>query len=72
MAEQSGGFFYLNGVEFDLPEAYTSVAGALDSRKCLLPWNEWGSAAGAHETYGTEMQSLSLGCAGLSTTLTDG
>ncbi len=29
MAEQSGGSSYLNGVEFDLPEAYTSVAGAL-------------------------------------------
>ena len=37
MAEQSGGSSYLNGVEFDLPEAYTSVAGALAAGKCLLP-----------------------------------
>ena len=30
---------------------------------------EWGSAAGAHETYGTEMQSYLLGAQDLSTTL---
>ncbi len=52
-----GGSSYLNGVEFDLPEAYTSVAGALAAGNVYCPWNEWGSAAGAHETYGTEMQS---------------
>ena len=69
MAEQSGGFFYLNGVEFDLPEAYTSVAGALAAGNVYCPWNEWGSAAGAHETYGTEMQSYLLGAQDLSTTL---
>lgn len=64
-----GGSSYLNGVEFDLPEAYTSVAGALAAGNVYCPWNEWGSAAGAHETYGTEMQSYLLGAQDLSTTL---
>ena len=64
-----GGPSYLNGVEFDLPEAYTSVAGALAAGNVYCPWNEWGSAAGAHETYGTEMQSYLLGAQDLSTTL---
>ena len=32
-------------------------------------WNEWGDAASAHETYGTEMQSYLLGEQDLDTTL---
>ena len=64
-----GGSSYLNGVEFDLPEAYTSVSDALAAGNVYCPWNEWGAAAGAHETYGTEMQSYLLGSQDLATTL---
>lgn len=35
----------------------------------IAPWNEWGDAASAHETYGTEMQSYLLGEQDLDTTL---
>lgn len=64
-----GGSSYLNGVEFELPEAYTSVSSALGAGNVYCPWNEWGAAAGAHETYGTEMQSYLLGAEDLSTAL---
>ncbi len=64
-----GGSSYLNGVEFDLPEAYGSASGALAAGNVYCPWNEWGDAAGAHETYGIEFQSYLLGEQDLSQTL---
>ena len=64
-----GGSSYLDGASFDLPEVYTSAAKALDAGNVYCPWNEWGQAAPAHETYGTEMQSYLLGEQDLSTTL---
>ena len=64
-----GGSSYLDGAAFDLPEAYTSVAGTLAAGNVYCPWNEWGVAASAHETYGTEMQSYLLGTQDLATTL---
>ena len=66
-----GGSSYLEGVEFELPEAYNSASSALAAGNVYCPWNEWGDAAGAHETYGTEMQSYLLGEQDLSQTLTN-
>lgn len=64
-----GGSSYLDGASFELPEAYTSVAETLAAGNVYCPWNEWGAAAGAHETYGTEMQNYLLGIQDLSATL---
>lgn len=64
-----GGSSYLDGASFELPEVYTSAASALDAGNVYCPWNEWGAAAPAHETYGTEFQSYLLGEQDLSTTL---
>ena len=64
-----GGSSYLEGASFELPEAYASAATALDAGNVYCPWNEWGAAAPAHETYGTEMQSYLLGEQDLSATL---
>lgn len=59
--DNQGGSSYLNGASFELPEAYNSAASALDAGNVYCPWNEWGSAISAHETYGTEMQAYLLG-----------
>ncbi len=64
-----GGSSYLDGAAFELPEAYTSVAETLAAGNVYCPWNEWGVAASAHETYGTEMQNYLLGTQDLATTL---
>lgn len=64
-----GGSSYLDGASFELPEVYASAASALDAGNVYCPWNEWGAAAPAHETYGTEFQSYLLGEQDLSTTL---
>lgn len=64
-----GGSSYLEGASFDLPEAYNSAAAALAAGNVYCPWNEWGTAAPAHEEYGTQMQSYLLGEQDLSTTL---
>lgn len=64
-----GGSSYLNGASFDLPDTYASAASALDAGNVYCPWNEWGTAATAHETYGTEFQSYLLGEEDLSTAL---
>lgn len=64
-----GGSSYLEGASFELPEAYNSAAEALAAGNVYCPWNEWGAAAGAHEEYGTQMQSYLLGTQDLSTTL---
>ena len=66
-SDKSFSFAYCSA--FDLPEAYTSVAGTLAAGNVYCPWNEWGVAASAHETYGTEMQSYLLGTQDLATTL---
>ncbi len=67
--DNQGGSSYFEGAEFELPEAYQSAAKALAAGNVYCPWNEWGDAAGAHETYGTEMQSYLLGEHDLSQTL---
>lgn len=59
--DNQGGSSYLDGASFDLPEAYSSASSALDAGNVYCPWNEWGSASAAHETYGTEMQAYLLG-----------
>lgn len=64
-----GGSSYLEGAFFDLPEAYNSAEKALLAGNVYCPWNEWGTAAPAHEEYGTQMQSYLLGTQDLSTTL---
>ncbi len=64
-----GGSSFLSGVSFELPEAYTGVSEALAAGNVYCPWNEWGTAAGAHENYGTEMQNYLLGISDLNTTL---
>lgn len=64
-----GGSSYLDGAAFDLPDAYNSVSDTLAAGNVYCPWNEWGVAAGAHEVYGTEMQSYLLGAQDLKTTL---
>ena len=69
--DNQGGSSYLDGAEFELPEAYDSASSALAAGNVYCPWNEWGEAAGAHETYGTEMQSYLLGEQDLSQTLTN-
>ena len=38
-----------------------SISTAINAGNVYCPWNEWGSAAGAHEDYGTEMQKYLLG-----------
>lgn len=68
--DNQGGSSYLNGASFDLPEAYNSAASALNAGNVYCPWNEWGSAISAHETYGTEMQAYLLG-QDLNTTLSN-
>ncbi len=67
--DNQGGSSYLDGAEFELPEAYASTAKTLAAGNVYCPWNEWGDAAGAHETYGTEMQSYLLGEQDISQTL---
>lgn len=67
--DNQGGSSYLDGAEFELPEAYASAAKTLAVGNVYCPWNEWGDAAGAHETYGTEMQSYLLGEQDISQTL---
>jgi raffinose/stachyose/melibiose transport system substrate-binding protein len=67
--DNQGGSSYLNGAEFDLPEAYNSVADTLAAGNVYCPWNEWGDASSAHENYGTEMQSYLLGNQDIHTTL---
>lgn len=69
--DNQGGSSYLDGAEFDLPDVYTSVSKALAAGNVYCPWNEWGDAAGAHENYGTEMQSYLLGEQDISQTLHD-
>lgn len=64
-----GGSSYLEGAVFNLPEAYNGVSEALAAGNVYCPWNEWGTAAGAHQNYGTEMQSYLLGAEDLSTAL---
>ena len=64
-----GGSSYLEGASFDLPEAYTSVSETLAAGNVYCPWNEWGVAASAHETYGTEFQNYLLGSQDLAVTL---
>lgn len=59
--DNQGGSSYLEGAAFELPEAYNSAAGALEAGNVYCPWNEWGNAISAHETYGTEMQAYLLG-----------
>lgn len=66
-----GGSSYLEGAAFDLPDAYRSASDTLSAGNVYCPWNEWGVAAGAHEVYGTEMQSYLLGAQDLKTTLTN-
>ncbi|MEG7530082.1 MAG: extracellular solute-binding protein [Hungatella sp.] len=66
-----GGSSYLEGAAFELPEAYHGVSKTLAAGNVYCPWNEWGAAAGAHETYGTEMQSYLLGTQDLKTTLSN-
>lgn len=66
-----GGSSYLQGASFDLPKAYEGVSKTLAAGNVYCPWNEWGAAAGAHETYGTEMQSYLLGTQDLKTTLSN-
>ena len=67
--DNQGGSSYLDGAEFELPEAYASAAKTLAAGNVYRHWNEWGDAAGAHETYGTEMQSYLLGEQDISQTL---
>ena len=64
-----GGSSYLEGASFELPEVYAGASKARDAGNVYCPWNEWGTAAPAHETYGTEMQSYLLEEQDLSTTL---
>lgn len=64
-----GGSSYLEGASFELPEVYAGASKALEAGNVYCPWNEWGTAAPAHETYGTEMQSYLLDEQDLSTTL---
>lgn len=64
-----GGSSYLEGASFELPEVYAGASKALEAGNVYCPWNEWGTAAPAHETYGTEMQSYLLEEQDLSTTL---
>lgn len=64
-----GGSSYLEGAAFELPEVYAGASKALEAGNVYCPWNEWGTAAPAHETYGTEMQSYLLEEQDLSTTL---
>ena len=71
MGKQPGRLFLLRGASFDLPAAYEGVSGTLAAGNVYCPWNEWGAAAGAHETYGTEMQSYLLGSQDLKTTLSN-
>lgn len=66
-----GGSSYLEGAEFELPEAYNSASSALAAGNVYCPWNEWGDASSAHETYGTEFQSYLLGEQTLDETLTN-
>lgn len=67
--DNQGGSSYLEGAEFELPAEYTSAGTALEAGNVYCPWNEWGDAAGAHETYGTELQSYLLGEQDLDQTL---
>lgn len=64
-----GGSSYMTGVSFDLPDVYSSVSTAIEAGNVYCPWNEWGSAAGAHEDYGTEMQKYLLGEEDINTAL---
>lgn len=64
-----GGSSYYEGAVFDLPQAYHSVSETLAAGNVYCPWNEWGVAAGAHEVYGTQLQSYLLGTQDLSATL---
>lgn len=66
-----GGSSYMSGVSFDLPEVYSSVSTAIEAGNVYCPWNEWGSAAGAHEDYGTEMQKYLLGEEDINTALSN-
>ena len=59
--DNQGGSSYLEGASFELPAEYSSAKSALDAGNVYCPWNEWGSAISAHETYGTEMQAYLLG-----------
>ncbi|MCQ2549578.1 MAG: extracellular solute-binding protein [Lachnospiraceae bacterium] len=65
-----GGSSYLKGAEFALPEVYSSASSALNAGNVYCPWNEWGSAAPAHQNYGLEFQSY-LDGQDLDTTLTN-
>ncbi len=67
--DNQGGSSYLEGAEFELPQEYSSASKALAAGNVYCPWNEWGDAASAHETYGTELQSYLLGEQDLSQTL---
>lgn len=66
-----GGSSYMSGVSFELPEVYSSVSSAIEAGNVYCPWNEWGSAAGAHEDYGTEMQKYLLGEEDINTALSN-
>lgn len=65
-----GGSSYLEGVFFDMPEAYISAGEALAAGNVYCPWNEWGAmSVSLIEEYGSQFQSYLLGTQDLSTTL---
>lgn len=65
-----GGSSYLEGVSFELPEAYDSANEALSAGNVYCPWNEWGAASvSLIEEYGTQLQSYLLGTQDLSASL---
>ena len=64
-----GGSSYLTNVSFDLPKSYEGIKKTLDAGNIYCPWNEWGTAAIAHETYGFEMKLYLIGIYDLSTFL---
>lgn len=64
-----GGSSYLNETFFELPMAYTGVKETLAAGNVYCPWNEWGTAAGAHQKYGSEMQTYLIGVQDISATL---
>lgn len=69
VANNEGGSSYLVGLDTGLPQYYNGVETTIKAGNIFCPWDEWGSAGGAHQDYGVEFQKYLMGEQDIATTL---
>ncbi|MDR0782138.1 MAG: ABC transporter substrate-binding protein [Propionibacteriaceae bacterium] len=71
VADSKGSSSYLIGLDAGLPKYYNSVVSTIEAGKILCPWDDWGTAGGAHREYGVEMQKYLMGEVDIATALSN-